>query len=48
MSIEKVNGKDTVISVSPKDGSYRVDFGEAQFEAYFKNFLRPELVDMLF
>ena len=48
VSIEKVNGKDTVISVSPKDGSYRVDFGEAQFEAYFKNFLRPELVDMLF
>ena len=48
VTIEKVNGKDTMISVSPKDGSYRVDFGEAQFEAYFKNFLRPELVDMLF
>lgn len=48
VTIEKVNGKGTMISVSPKDGAYRVDFGEGQFEAYFKNFLRPELVDMLF
>lgn len=48
VTIEKVNGKETMISVSPKDGAYRVDFGEEQFEAYFKNFLRPELIDMLF
>ena len=48
VTITKVNGKDTLVSVSPKDGSYRVDFGEQQFEEYFKTFLRPELINMLF
>lgn len=46
--IEKVNGKAAAFSVSPADGSYRVNFGEEEFEAYFKDFLRPELIEMLF
>jgi V/A-type H+-transporting ATPase subunit E len=48
VTINKVNGKDTLLTVSPADGSYKVNFGKEEFEAYFKNFLRPQLVEMLF
>ena len=48
VKIEKVNGKAASFSVSPADGSYKVNFGEEEFEAYFKEFLRPKLVEMLF
>ena len=48
VTINKVNGKDTLLTISPADGSYKVNFGKEEFEAYFKNFLRPQLVDMLF
>ncbi len=48
VKIEKVNGKAAVFAVSPSDGSYKVNFGEKEFEAYFKDFLRPKLIEMLF
>lgn len=48
VTIEKVNGKDTLFTISPEDGSYKVNFGKEEFETYFKNFLRPQLVEMLF
>ena len=48
VTIEKVSGKPTLLSISPADGSYKVNFGKEEFETYFKNFLRPQLVDMLF
>ncbi len=48
VKIEKVNGKQTLFTVQPADGSYRVDFGSEELESYFKNFLRPQLIDMLF
>ena len=48
VTINKVNGKDTMFSIAPADGSYKVNFGKEEFETYFKNFLRPQLVDMLF
>ena len=48
VTINKVNGKDTLLTISPADGSYTVNFGKEEFEAYFKNFLRPQLIDMLF
>ncbi len=48
VKIEKVNGKDTFLTISPADGSYKVEFGKEEFEAYFKAFLRPGLLDMLF
>jgi len=48
ITINKVNGKDTMLTISPVDGSYKVNFGKEEFEAYFKNFLRPQLVEMLF
>ena len=48
VKIEQVNGNKTLFSISPADGSYKVNFGEEEFENYFKDFLRPQLVEMLF
>ena len=48
VTINKVNGKDTLLTISPADGSYKVNFGKEEFETYFKNFLRPQLIEMLF
>ena len=48
VTIEQVNGQKTLFSVHPADGSYRVDFGKEEFENFFKSFLRPQLIDMLF
>ena len=48
VTINKVNGKDTLLTIAPVDGSYKVNFGKEEFETYFKNFLRPQLVEMLF
>ena len=46
--IEQVNGTKALFTISPADGSYKVNFGEEEFENYFKDFLRPQLVEMLF
>ena len=48
VKIEQVNGNKTLFTVSPADGSYKVNFGEEEFMNYFKEFLRPQLVEMLF
>ncbi len=48
VTINKVNGKDTLFTISPADGSYKVNFGKEEFETYFKDFLRPQMIDMLF
>ena len=48
LKIEQVNGQKTAFTIQPAYGSYKVNFGDAEFEDYFKSFLRPQLVDMLF
>lgn len=48
VTIKEVNGLKTLFTVKPADGSYKVDFGNEEFENYFKSFLRPQLVEMLF
>lgn len=48
VKIEQVNGQKALFTLQPADGSYKVNFGEAEFEEYFKNFLRPQLVEMIF
>lgn len=48
LKIEQVNGQKTLFTIQPSDGSYKVNFGEEEFDNYFKSFLRPQLVDMLF
>lgn len=46
--IGQVNGIKTLFTVSPASGAYKVNFGEEEFMNYFKEFLRPQLVEMLF
>lgn len=48
VKIEKVSGHDASFTIVPADGSYKVTFGEDEFVAFFKEFLRPGLVEMLF
>ena len=48
VSIRSVAGKPTDFTISPKDGSFKIQFGEAEFAELFKSFLRPELSKMLF
>lgn len=48
VNIEQVNGIKTLFTISPADGSYKVNFGEEEFSNYLKDFLRPQLVDLLF
>ena len=48
VKIEKVAGKSTSFTILPGDASYKVTFGEEEFVAFFKDFLRPQLVEMLF
>lgn len=48
VKIEQVNGQPAAFSIQPADGSYKVNFGDAEFEEYFKGFLRPQLVEMIF
>ena len=37
-----------VFTIAPADGSYKGNFGTEEFEEFFKSFLRPQLVEMLF
>ena len=48
VQIEQVNGKPAAFAIMPADKGYKVQFGEAEFAAYFKEFIRPQLVEMLF
>lgn len=48
VKIEQVNGNKTLFTIAPADGSYKVTFGEEEFINYFKEFLRPQLIEMLF
>jgi len=46
--IEQINGKTASFTIAPADGSYKVNFGEQEFIDYFKTFLRPQLIELLF
>ena len=48
VKIEQVNGQKALFTIAPADGSYKVNFGTEEFEEFFKSFLRPQLVEMLF
>ncbi len=48
LTIKEVNGHATLFSIGPADGSYKVNFGKEEFENYFRQFLRPQLLEMLF
>ena len=48
LKIEQVNGKKASFAILPADGSYKISFGEEEFVEFFKEFLRPQLVEALF
>ena len=48
VSIKEVKGIKTDFTIQPAKGGYKLAFGEAEFIAYFKEMLRPQLVEMLF
>lgn len=48
VKIEQVNGVKTLFTITPADGSYKINFGEEEFQQYFQAFLRPQLVASLF
>jgi V/A-type H+/Na+-transporting ATPase subunit E len=48
ISIKSVNGVKADFAVHPASGGFKITFGEAEFVEYFKEFLRPKLVELLF
>jgi V/A-type H+/Na+-transporting ATPase subunit E len=48
LAIESANNVKAGFQIGPKDGSYKVSFTEADFINFFKEFLRPKLVELLF
>ncbi len=48
LKIESVNGIKTGFTLAPEDGSYKVKFGEEEFVNYFREFLRPQIQQLLF
>lgn len=48
LRVEQVNGIKTGFVIAPDDGTYKVKFGEEEFVEYFKEFLRPQIQQLLF
>ena len=48
VEIKEVKGIKTAFAIAPKDGGYKLAFGDEEFIAYFKEFLRPQLIELLF
>ena len=48
VSIKEVKGLATDFEITAAKGGYKLAFGEKEFEAYFKEFLRPQLIELLF
>lgn len=48
IKIEQVNEIRTSFCLMPADGSYKISFGEEEFINYFKEFLRPQVMKLLF
>jgi len=48
VKINEVKGIKTDFTIQPGKGGYKLAFGDAEFIAYFKEMLRPQLVEMLF
>ena len=48
VKINEVKGMKTDFAIAPANGGYKITIGDNEFIAYFKDFLRPKLVEMLF
>jgi V/A-type H+-transporting ATPase subunit E len=48
LEIETSKGVKTGFVIGPKDDSYKISFTDEDFSAFFKDYLRPRLIEMLF
>jgi V/A-type H+-transporting ATPase subunit E len=48
VKVSEVKGIKTDFAIVSEKGGYKLAFGEKEFVAYFKAFLRPQLIDLLF
>jgi V/A-type H+-transporting ATPase subunit E len=48
VEINEVKGIKTHFTISAKNGGYKLAFGDEEFIEYFKQYLRPQLIEMLF
>lgn len=48
VKITEVKNLKTDFSIAPAQGGYKIAFGDKEFIEYFKDFLRPKLIEMLF
>jgi V/A-type H+-transporting ATPase subunit E len=48
VKVSEVKGIKTDFAIVSEKGGYKLAFGEKEFVAYFKEFLRPQLIDLLF
>ncbi len=48
VEVRDVAGRQANFAIMPKDGGYKINFGEEELKAFFKSFLRPRLVEQLF
>lgn len=48
VKIESVKGQKTDFTLAPAQGGYKMAFGDAEFIAYFKEYLRPQIQEILF
>ncbi len=48
VKIEEVKGMRAEFSIAPVKGGYKLNFGDAEFIEYFKEYLRPQIQELLF
>lgn len=48
VKIEEVKDLKTDFAIAPEKGGYKLTFGDREFVEYFKNFLRDQLIELLF
>ena len=48
VKIEEVKGMREEFSIAPAKGGYKLNFGDAEFIEYFKEYLRPQIQELLF
>lgn len=48
VKIEEVKGQKAEFAIAPAKGGYKLNFGDAEFIAYFKEYLRPQIQELLF
>lgn len=48
VKINEVKGQKADFTIAPANGSFKISFGNDEFIEYFKEFLRPKLIELLF